>query len=113
MRLPFRFERALDKLLVPPRMHGIHHSRVRQETISSYGVVFPGWDRLQRTLVLGIPQADVTIGVPGYPKPEDDGLGNAVCHPFRRQRDHRSLPDGSVVEREASSRSGEPHRLAE
>jgi sterol desaturase/sphingolipid hydroxylase (fatty acid hydroxylase superfamily) len=113
VRLPIRFERALNKLLVTPRMHGIHHSRVRGETNSNYGVVFPWWDRLHRTLVLGVPQADVTIGVPGYSKPEDNGLWNALSHPFRRQRDYWSLPDGSVVEREGSSRTGEPHRLTE
>ena len=113
VRLPIRVERALNKLLVTPRMHGIHHSRVRQETNSNYGVVFPWWDRLHRSLVLDVPQADVTIGVPGYSKPEDNGPWNAVCHPFRRQRDYWSLPDGNVVKREASSRTGAPHRLAE
>ena len=113
VRLPIRVERALNTLLVTPRMHGIHHSRVRRETNSNYGVVFPWWDRLHRTLGLDVPQADVTIGVPGYSKPEDNGLWNAVWHPFRRQRDYWSLPDGNVVEREASSRTGEPHWLAE
>lgn len=113
VRLPIRVERALNTLLVTPRMHGIHHSRVRRETNSNYGVVLPWWDRLHRTLGLDVPQADVTIGVPGYSKPEDNGLWNAVCHPFRRQRDYWSLPDGNVVGREASSRTGAPLRLAE
>ena len=103
VRLPIRVERALDKLLVTPRMHGVHHSRVRRETNSNYGVVLPWWGRLHQTLGLDVPQADVTIGVPGTSKPEDNGLWNAVCHPFRRQRDYWSLPDGNVVEREASS----------
>jgi sterol desaturase/sphingolipid hydroxylase (fatty acid hydroxylase superfamily) len=113
LRLPIRFERALNRLLVTPRMHGIHHSQVRRETNSNYGVVFPWWDRLHRTLVLDVPQAEVTIGVPGYSKPEDNGLWNAVSHPFRRQRDYWHRPDGSVVERKASSRVGGPSRLAE
>src|SRR6266699_4678261 len=39
--LPIRLERILNKLLVTPRMHGIHHSQVRRETNSNYGVVFP------------------------------------------------------------------------
>lgn len=113
VRLPIRVERAVNRLLVTPRMHGIHHSRVRRETNSNYGVVFPWWDRLHRSLVLDVPQAEVTIGVPGYSMPGDNGLWNAVCHPFRRQRDSWSLPDGIVVERGASSRTGEPHRLTE
>jgi sterol desaturase/sphingolipid hydroxylase (fatty acid hydroxylase superfamily) len=113
VRLPIRFERALNRLLLTPRMHGIHHSQVRRETNSNYGVVFPWWDRLHRTLGLDIPQAEITIGVPGYSRPEDNRLWNATWLPFRRQRDDWRQPDGSVVEREAEARAGEPHRLAE
>jgi sterol desaturase/sphingolipid hydroxylase (fatty acid hydroxylase superfamily) len=38
VRLPIRLERALNKLLVTPRMHGIHHSQVPDETNSNHGV---------------------------------------------------------------------------
>jgi sterol desaturase/sphingolipid hydroxylase (fatty acid hydroxylase superfamily) len=113
VRLPIRFERALNRLLLTPRMHGIHHSQVRRETNSNYGVVFPWWDRLHRTLGLDIPQAEITIGVPGYSRPEDNRRWDATWLPFRRQRDDWRRPDGSVVEREAEARAGEPHRLAE
>ena len=41
VRLPIRVERAINGLLVTPRMHGIHHSQVCRETNSNYGVVFP------------------------------------------------------------------------
>jgi hypothetical protein len=33
VRLPVRFERLLNKVLVTPRMHGIQHSQVEGETI--------------------------------------------------------------------------------
>ena len=59
LRLPIRLERILNKVLVTPRMHGIHHSQVRRETNSNYGVVFPWWDRVHRTLGLNIPQAEI------------------------------------------------------
>jgi sterol desaturase/sphingolipid hydroxylase (fatty acid hydroxylase superfamily) len=88
VRLPLRLERALNRVLVTPRMHGIHHSQVQGETNSNYSVVFPWWDRLHRTLVLGIPQRDVAIGVPGYSGPEDNRLLALVALPFRRQRDY-------------------------
>ena len=64
VRLPIRVERLLNHVLVTPRMHGIHHSQVREEADSNYSVVFPWWDRLHRTLGLNIPQADVVVGVP-------------------------------------------------
>jgi sterol desaturase/sphingolipid hydroxylase (fatty acid hydroxylase superfamily) len=112
VRLPIRLERALNTLLVTPRMHGIHHSQVRRETDSNYGVVFPWWDRLNRTLGLNVPQAAVTLGVPGYSRPEDNQLLNAAWQPFRRQRDYWRRPDGSPVERE-SVEGADPHRLAD
>src|SRR6266576_1842857 len=76
LRLPIRFERLLNKVLVTPRMHGIHHSQVQRETNSNFGVVFPWWDRVHRTLGLNIPQAEIAIGIPGYSQPEDNQFLN-------------------------------------
>jgi hypothetical protein len=78
-------------------MHGIHHSQRQQETNSNYGVVFPWWDRLHRTLGLNVPQSEIVIGVPGYSQVEDNRLINVLTAPFRKQRDYwraPSQPDG-------------------
>jgi sterol desaturase/sphingolipid hydroxylase (fatty acid hydroxylase superfamily) len=99
LRLPIHFERLLNKVLVTPRMHGIHHSQVRHETNSNYGVVFPWWDRFHRTLGLNIPQAEIAIGIAGYSLSDDNRLGNALLMPFRKQRDYWRRPDGTVIER--------------
>ena len=88
VRLPIRFERLLNKVLVTPRMHGIHHSQIEGETNSNYSVVFPWWDRLHRTLGLNIPQSEIVIGVPGYSTPEDRKLVNGLLMPFRKQREY-------------------------
>src|SRR5438093_2535978 len=88
VRLPIRLERLLNKALVTPRMHGIHHSQVQRETNSNYGVGFPWWDRLHDTLALNIPQSETAIGAPGYCLPDDNRLGNALLMPFRKQRDY-------------------------
>ena len=40
IRLPLQVERLLNRVLVTPRMHGIHHSVVAGETNSNYSVVF-------------------------------------------------------------------------
>jgi sterol desaturase/sphingolipid hydroxylase (fatty acid hydroxylase superfamily) len=113
LRLPIGFERLLNKVLVTPRMHGIHHSQVRQETNSNYGVVFPWWDWLHRTLGLAIPQSAITIGVPGYSQPEDNRLWNTLLMPFRVQRDYWRDADGSRVERQPRSRAESPTYLVE
>ena len=113
LRLPIRFERLLNKVLVTPRMHGIHHSQVRRENNSNFGVVFPWWDRLHRTLGLNIPQAEIAIGIAGYSQPQDNELRNALLMPFRKQRDYWRRADGKLVERQNTSTEKNPVTLAE
>ena len=113
VRLPIRFERLLNKVLVTPRMHGIHHSQVEGETNSNYSVVFPWWDRLHRTLGLNIPQSKIVIGVPGYSTPEDRKLVNGLLMPFRKQRDYWRTPDGKASRRGTNIGSANPLRMEE
>jgi sterol desaturase/sphingolipid hydroxylase (fatty acid hydroxylase superfamily) len=110
LRLPILIERLLNRFLVTPRMHGIHHSQVMTETNSNYSSVFPWWDRLHRTLGLNIPQADIVIGVPGYAHYADNRLGTTLAMPFRQQRDYWY---GTQATRSPSEKSGEPTVLAE
>lgn len=111
LRLPIGLERLLNKIVVTPRMHGIHHSQVQRENNSNFGTVFPWWDRLHRTLGLNIPQSAISIGIPGYSLSQDNTAANALLMPFRKQRDYWRKPDGTVVEREKLS--GNPTSLAE
>jgi len=94
-RLPIGLERVLNKLFVTPRMHGIHHSDIRDEANTNYSVVFNLWDRLLRTLVLNVPQSDLNNGVAGYAGTGDNGLVELVSFPFVGQRDYWSAPDGT------------------
>ncbi len=102
VRLPIRLERLLNAILVTPRMHGIHHSQVRRETNSNFGVVFCWWDKLHRTIGLNIPQSRIEIGIAGYSLSQDNGLWGALTLPFRKQRDYWSKPDGTVPQRDAA-----------
>lgn len=95
IRLPFGLERRLNKVIVTPRMHGIHHSAVKGQTNSNYGVIFPWWDWLHRTLVLNVPQLSIRIGVPGYLEPEDNRFWNLLKMPFVRQRDYWRYSNGA------------------
>jgi sterol desaturase/sphingolipid hydroxylase (fatty acid hydroxylase superfamily) len=113
LRLPIRLERLLNKLLVTPRMHGIHHSQVRRETNSNYGVVFPWWDRLHRTLGLNIPQDQIEIGIAGYSSLENNGLWRALLLPFTKQRDYWRKPDGTIPQRVEADLVEKQTRLAE
>ena len=113
VRLPIRVERLLNLVLVTPRMHGIHHSQVRDETNSNYSVVFSWWDRLHRTLGLNVPQSEIVIGVPAYSCPSDNRLVDDLLLPFRPQRDYWRLPDGTPSARNPAALTAGRSTLAE
>lgn len=86
-KLPFGFERFLNKLIVTPRMHGIHHSVIKHETNSNYASIFSFWDRLHKTLRLNIHKDDVIIGVPAYHDEHELTVGNLLKLPFTKIRE--------------------------
>jgi sterol desaturase/sphingolipid hydroxylase (fatty acid hydroxylase superfamily) len=100
IRLPPLFERVLNTVMVTPRMHGIHHSDIREENRSNFGVVFAWWDRLHGTLRLNVPQAQVTIGIPAYSRPGDNSVLRSLAMPFRSQRDYWLSSKGRRLRRE-------------
>lgn len=82
IRLPYSFERVLCRIVTTPRMHGIHHSVVRQETDSNWSTIFSWPDYLHGTIRLNVPQSGIDIGVAGYQEPEQVTLGKALALPF-------------------------------
>ncbi len=98
-RLPVALEQALVKVIVTPRMHGIHHSNYRNEANGNWASLFSAWDYLHGTVLLGVPQDAVEIGVPAYGRPEDVTLGKILVMPFGKQKDDWIGEGGSRVER--------------
>lgn len=98
-KLPYRLEKAVSYIIVTPRMHGIHHSIVQNETNSNYSIVFNIWDRLHKSLRLNIPQQEINIGVPSYRDLKEQSIKNLLLMPFREPRPWK-LPNGIVPERE-------------
>jgi len=80
-------------------MHAIHHSQMERETNSNYSTVFAWWDRLNRSLELGISQAALRIGVPAYTGREDQNFVECLRLPFRAQRDYWRNADGEIPTR--------------
>jgi sterol desaturase/sphingolipid hydroxylase (fatty acid hydroxylase superfamily) len=101
LRLPLGVERWLNKIVVTPRMHGVHHSAVGAETNSNYSVIFRWWDYIHQTLRLNVSQKEVIIGVPGYLRPQDNGVGRLIALPFIRQRPYWRWPSGQASVRQA------------
>jgi len=102
VRLPIAAERRLNRFIVTPRMHGIHHSTVREETDSNWSSGLTLWDWLHRTLRLDVPQEEVTIGVPAYRHPREVTLGRLLAMPFGRTRPSWELPGGGRPARAAA-----------
>jgi len=101
VELPIGLERSLNRLIVTPRMHGIHHSIVRDETNSNWSSGLAIWDRLHGTLRLNVPQEEITIGVPVYRESEDVELLKIIAMPFNEQRPTWKFPDNAEPDRKA------------
>ncbi|HYG87877.1 MAG TPA: sterol desaturase family protein [Azospirillum sp.] len=82
VRLPVGLERRLVRLVVTPRMHGIHHSRELDEMGSNWSSGLTVWDRLHGTLRLDVPQERIVIGVEGC-EADDVTLGKMLVLPAR------------------------------
>jgi sterol desaturase/sphingolipid hydroxylase (fatty acid hydroxylase superfamily) len=93
--IPIEWERRINKILVTPRMHGIHHSIVREETDSNWSSGLTIWDWLHRTLRLNVPQREIAIGVPAYREPDRVTIGQILPMPFVHQPPAWVLPDGT------------------
>jgi sterol desaturase/sphingolipid hydroxylase (fatty acid hydroxylase superfamily) len=63
-RLPYEVERWLCRVIVTPRMHGIHHSIIMEETDANWSTIFSFPDFLHRTIRLNVPQDKLVIGLP-------------------------------------------------
>lgn len=86
VRLAVDIERMLNRFVVTPRMHGIHHSTAREETDSNWSSGLTLWDWLHGTLRLDAPQDEIEIGVPAYREPREVGLTEILTMPFGAER---------------------------
>ena len=95
LQLPIAIERRLVKVIVTPRMHGIHHSIRGEEVDANYSSLLSVWDRLHRSLKLNVRQASITIGVAGFLSEDDVTLAESLALPFRHDARLR-LPDATA-----------------
>jgi sterol desaturase/sphingolipid hydroxylase (fatty acid hydroxylase superfamily) len=86
LRLPIELERRLSRIVMTPRLHGIHHSVVSEETNSNFSSGLTIWDVLHRSLKTDVPQERIAIGVPGYRDPQELKLPDLLALPFEHQR---------------------------
>src|SRR5262245_8916538 len=95
LRLPAGLERVLVRVIVTPRMHGIHHSDWESETHSNWSSLLSAWDYLHGTAQLNVPQSAVRVGVPVYRESAAVTLGRVLRLPFQRPRPDWVHGDGA------------------
>lgn len=106
-KIPFHAERILSHFIVTPRMHGIHHSVIKNETDSNYSVIFSFWDRLFKTLRLNVHQHEVVTGVPMYPDAGDLTIGQLLSLPFKKVKSWNK----ELLERDNASKNPDVKKL--
>ncbi|MGQ0752116.1 MAG: sterol desaturase family protein [Betaproteobacteria bacterium] len=93
LRLPLHIEQALSRVVVTPRLHGIHHSTVADQRDSNYSSGLTVWDTIHGTLRTDVRQADITIGVPPYDRKGEATLKRTLLLPlFQRTSSKKALP---------------------
>jgi sterol desaturase/sphingolipid hydroxylase (fatty acid hydroxylase superfamily) len=82
VRLPIRVENALRRLVVTPRLHGIHHSSRLDERSSNFSSGLTMWDVLHRTVRRDVPQDSIVIGLDANRRPEQLTLLRVLAMPL-------------------------------
>lgn len=84
LKVPKWFETIWWIFFVPPSMHRIHHSVIIKERDTNYGTIFSIWDRFLGTLLTGVDQSGIRIGVGAYRKRDKLNFHHLLIMPFTR-----------------------------
>lgn len=79
IKVPQRFQRLLECFIISPDMHRTHHSDLRDEHDSNYGVIFSWWDLLFQTFDTRSP---INIGLKDIP---EKSFFSFITFPFRKR----------------------------
>jgi sterol desaturase/sphingolipid hydroxylase (fatty acid hydroxylase superfamily) len=83
LRIAKAIEDRLVRIIVTPRMHGIHHSNTPEHQNSNWSGGFTIWDAIHGTLNVEVTPEQVEIGVRGFDRPAQVTLPKILMQPFR------------------------------
>jgi sterol desaturase/sphingolipid hydroxylase (fatty acid hydroxylase superfamily) len=95
LNLPDGLDERLSQFIITPKLHGIHHSAIQEETDSNWSSILSVWDRLHGTLRTDVNQSEITIGVPAFQNPNELNLINLLELPFQEQKESWKLTAGN------------------
>jgi sterol desaturase/sphingolipid hydroxylase (fatty acid hydroxylase superfamily) len=102
-----RFPAAVERWLLSPAQHQLHHGAARAESGANFGVWLAVWDRWAGSLRVAGPVPPVTFGHPASARSHGQDLLEALVGPFRariRVRDAGARDAGAHV---AASRTAD------
>jgi sterol desaturase/sphingolipid hydroxylase (fatty acid hydroxylase superfamily) len=82
IRLQPTLERWLQRVVMTPRVHYLHHSQITERRNTNYGTLLTLWDHAWRTWCARF-EKDERIGVPQYLQAEKLNLLTLLSMPFR------------------------------
>jgi sterol desaturase/sphingolipid hydroxylase (fatty acid hydroxylase superfamily) len=82
VRLPIAWERRVARIVMTPRLHGIHHSIAPADVNSNWSSGLTVWDWLHGTLRTDVPQHSIVIGVAGHLNYGNQELKKVLTVPF-------------------------------
>ncbi len=83
VKLHSKVDHVLSVIFITPRIHVIHHTRLRQDHDSNYGNIFSIWDRALGTLTL-TPSKPIVTGLKEYQIPSKLRFFNLFLMPFQK-----------------------------
>ncbi len=96
VRLPKRFEENLQKIIVTPRLHGIHHSTKPDEMNSNWSSGLTVWDFLHKTFRSDVPQEKIRIGVENYDEENEVTLVKMFIAPFVSMENGKRITENLI-----------------
>lgn len=85
LRLPRATEQRLARFLITPRLHGTHHSIIREERDTNFSSALTVWDRLHGTSRANLDDEFVIVGLAAHRKAADVTLGKTLALPFENR----------------------------
>ena len=84
IKVPIRLEAYLNKVIITPYLHRLHHSAKQVATDSNYGSLFPFWDRKLGTYTAPdfLDQKTMRLGLDEYQDEKHLGLFAMLMMPF-------------------------------
>ena len=80
--LPARVEVVVNKVIVTPAMHKVHHSRWQPETDSNYSAMLSVWDRLFRSFRRREALHEVELGLAEFDDDAHQSIGGMLRTPL-------------------------------